>query len=65
MGLIGSGTIGTLLSHAIDEGRAGNAKPLAVYDRMVDKAENLSTNISRVNSKFTLEASKVALWTNL
>jgi aspartate dehydrogenase len=45
-GLIGCGTIGTILSRSIDEGKAGNVRLVIVYDAYQEKAERLAQMLS-------------------
>lgn len=46
VGLVGCGAIGTVLAHAIDEGRAGDARLVYVYDLVFSKSERLSKELS-------------------
>ncbi|MCS7120562.1 MAG: aspartate dehydrogenase [Nitrososphaerota archaeon] len=46
-GLIGCGSIGTVISRAIDEGKAGNIELVAVYDLIQKHAEKLVQSLSR------------------
>ncbi len=48
LGLIGCGAIGTVLAQAIDEGQAGDTCLLIVFDRNIERAENL---VRRLKSK--------------
>jgi len=41
VGLVGCGAIGTVLAHAIDEGKAGDARLLSLYDLDINKCEKL------------------------
>ncbi|MGB9960183.1 MAG: aspartate dehydrogenase [Candidatus Bathyarchaeales archaeon] len=43
--LIGCGSIGKVLAHAIDEGQAGNTRLLMVYDHAAEKAKALSQKL--------------------
>jgi len=45
VGLIGCGAIGTVLAQAIDEGQAGDARLLVVFDRNIEKAESLARKL--------------------
>lgn len=45
VGLIGCGAIGTSLANLIDEGKAGNVKLLAIYDKNLEKAHHLATKL--------------------
>lgn len=47
VGLIGCGAIGTVLAHAIDEGQAGDACLVMIYDRRSEKAEFLSGGLRK------------------
>jgi len=42
VGLVGCGAIGTVLAHAIDEGRAGDARLVYVYDLKTEKSGKLA-----------------------
>jgi aspartate dehydrogenase len=46
LGLIGCGAIGTVLAHAIDEGKAGDSRLVYVYDLIVSKSEKLARELS-------------------
>jgi aspartate dehydrogenase len=46
VGIIGCGSIGTVLAHAIDEGRAGDTRLLVVYDSVQSQSEKLVTQLS-------------------
>lgn len=46
VGLIGCGAIGTVLAHAMDEGRAGDARLVAVYDLMLEKSRELVNGLT-------------------
>ena len=46
MGLIGCGTIGSVLAHAIDEGEAGNTRLIMVYDLVLQKSRKLVSELS-------------------
>ncbi|MEM2250007.1 MAG: NAD(P)-binding domain-containing protein, partial [Candidatus Bathyarchaeia archaeon] len=48
VGLIGCGAIGTALAQAIDRGQAGETCLLMVFDRNIERAENL---VQRLKSK--------------
>ena len=45
VGLIGCGAIGTVLAHAIDEGQAGNARLVIMYDLIIEKARALAERL--------------------
>jgi len=46
VGLVGCGAIGTVLAHAIDEGKAGDTRLVYVYDLVFNKSEKLSGELS-------------------
>ena len=46
VGLIGCGTIGSVLAHAINEGEAGNTRLIIVYDLVLQKSRNLVSKLS-------------------
>jgi aspartate dehydrogenase len=46
VGLIGCGTIGSVLAHAIDEGEAGNTRLIMVYDLALQKSQKLLSELS-------------------
>jgi aspartate dehydrogenase len=46
VGLIGCGTIGSVLAHAINEGEAGNTRLIIVYDLVLQKSRNLVSELS-------------------
>jgi len=46
VGLVGCGAIGTVLAHAIDEGKAGDTRLVYVYDLVFSKSEELSKELS-------------------
>jgi aspartate dehydrogenase len=46
VGLIGCGTIGNVLAHAIDEGEAGHTRLVMVYDRVPQKSRELAGELS-------------------
>jgi len=46
LGLVGCGAIGTVLAHAIDEGKAGESRLVYVYDLIVGKSEKLVSELS-------------------
>jgi len=47
VGLVGCGAIGTALAHAIDEGRAGSARLVCVYDLKPEKSGKLVEGLRR------------------
>ena len=47
VGLIGCGSIGTVIARAIDQGRVGGVKLVAIYDIVREHAETLAHKISR------------------
>jgi aspartate dehydrogenase len=46
VGLIGCGAIGSVLAHAIDEGEAGNTRLIIVYDLLLQKSQELVSELS-------------------
>jgi len=46
VGLIGCGAIGSVVAHAIDEGEAGNARLIMVYDLVLQKCRRLASELS-------------------
>jgi len=46
VGLVGCGAIGTVLAHAIDEGKAGDARLVYIYDLVFNKSKKLSEELS-------------------
>lgn len=46
VGLVGCGAIGTVLAHAIDEGKAGDARLVYAYDLVFNKSEKLARELS-------------------
>ncbi|MFQ6081655.1 MAG: aspartate dehydrogenase [Candidatus Bathyarchaeia archaeon] len=46
VGLVGCGAIGTVLAHAIDEGKAGDARLFYLYDLDISKCEKLAKQLS-------------------
>lgn len=46
VGLIGCGAIGSVVAHAIDEGEAGNASLIMVYDLVLQKSRKLVSELS-------------------
>jgi aspartate dehydrogenase len=46
LGLVGCGAIGTVLAHAIDEGKAGDSRLVYVYDLILSKSEKLASELS-------------------
>ncbi|MHA1593217.1 MAG: aspartate dehydrogenase [Candidatus Baldrarchaeia archaeon] len=47
VGIIGCGAIGTVLARAIDEGKAGNAELIILYDIVREKAEVLANSLRK------------------
>jgi aspartate dehydrogenase len=45
VGLIGCGAIGTVLALAIDRGQAGDTRLILVFDRNIERAENLARKL--------------------
>ena len=45
IGLIGCGAIGTVIAQAIDKGQAGDTRLIMIFDRNVEKAENLAQKL--------------------
>ncbi len=46
-GLIGCGVIGTVIAQAIDDGRAGDIELRAIYDLVTERAEKLTSKLSK------------------
>lgn len=46
VGIIGCGSIGSVIAHAIDTGQAGETQLLVVYDRVMEKALYISQGLS-------------------
>ncbi|MEM2385996.1 MAG: Gfo/Idh/MocA family oxidoreductase, partial [Candidatus Bathyarchaeia archaeon] len=66
VGLVGCGAIGTVLAKAIDEGQAGDACLVMVFDKNIEKAEALAQKLKRKpkvakNFKEILECREVEL----
>lgn len=46
VGIVGCGSIGTVLAHAIDKGKAGHAQLIYLYDRTFAKCEKLASTLA-------------------